>query len=226
MAWTKILSGFWIVLTLGLPAWADGSSNTAPVKLPDFIPRDRGAPKNRVGAGSRGDDNQGQYRNVAQLYVLAPEQTGYTLSGNPVLYWYISDPISQTVEISITDKLQDIFTLRINGIVHAGLQSLDLSLHRVELQPNVKYRWSIAIINNAEQRSADTFASASIIRVADGNALPPSYDSEQQLANYFQQGIWYDAFSLVQTLAAKQPNEQIKAIRVRLLTLANLPELN
>ena len=62
-----------------------GGVSAAPVYRPPL----RGAPRGRVGGGSRGTG-----RESFVLSVLAPDHTGLTTSEQPSLYWFISGPSS------------------------------------------------------------------------------------------------------------------------------------
>jgi hypothetical protein len=189
--------------------------------LPVFKPKNLGAPKVRVGGGSRGENTS-----ETELYVLAPEQTGFTTHSQPVLYWYISGAVNQPIEITITDKVSVLLKTTVNGVGKAGIQTLDLARHNVQLQPGIKYKWSVAIVNNPQQRSGDTFASAGIMLIPETKDMRDRIsvaDNKEQALIYAREGIWYDAFATIQSLAETTPMDEIPVImRTHLLQQVGL----
>jgi len=185
-----------------------------------FKPQNVGAPKVRIGGGSRGPEQAD-----VELSVLAPEEIGYTVSDQPVLYWYISRPVTQPIEITVSDKLTTLLKTTINGVSQAGIQTLNLADHQTHLIPNVKYKWSVAIVNNPKQRSTDTFAAAGIILVPETAVLKNqllAVDTKQQVRIYAEAGIWYNALATIQTLLEKTPNDDVTMMRAALLQQVEL----
>jgi hypothetical protein len=189
--------------------------------LPVFQPKNLGAPKVRVGGGSRGQNSS-----ETELYVLAPEQTGFTTHSQPVLYWYVSRPVNQPIEITVTDKLSVLLKTSVKKLSKAGIQTLDLTEHNIQLQPDIKYKWSVAIVNNPQQRSGDTFASAGIMLVPENEELRAKLavaDNKDQVLIYAREGIWYDALAAIQSLAEKYPRDESPVVmRTHLLQQVGL----
>jgi len=186
-----------------------------PTALPVFKPKNLGAPKVRIGGGSRGQQTH------VELFLLAPEQIGFTTHKQPTLYWYVSKAIKQPIEITITDKFSVAFKTIVNGIDEAGIQALNLADYAIALQQDKKYKWSVAIVNNPQQRSADTFASAGIMVVPEPeslrNILQTAEDVERVVA-YANEGVWYDAVASLESLQKNNlDNQMIGAIRDNLL---------
>src|SRR5262245_24307949 len=72
-------------------------SQTTTATAPVYKPPLRGAPSGRVGGGTR----SGAARDMFVLSALVPEDTGLTVSEQPVLYWFISTATTLPVEIAI-----------------------------------------------------------------------------------------------------------------------------
>lgn len=172
-----------------------------------YVPPRRGAPATRVGGGTRGDSD------TPALYVLAPEHTGLTLKSQPILYWYVSETANARFEFAlITGKeLKTVIESELPAGSRLGIQRLSLQDHGVNLVPGVLYQWSVALVNDPENRSADIVASGTIERArADAfpalGATPPK--TEDAAYNYAAAGLWYDAFSAVSALLARYPSEK------------------
>jgi hypothetical protein len=91
-----------------------------------------------VGGGTRGP---GQ-RDVFVLSVLAPDHSGLTSSEQPSLYWFISNPTSLPIELTVMepDGIQPILETRLPAPNKAGIQQVRLADYKVHLKPGVAYR--------------------------------------------------------------------------------------
>jgi len=198
------------------------SSTSNPAVLV-FKPKNIGAPKSRVRGGSRGKN-----QSDVELTVLAPEQTGFTTHSQPTLYWWISKPVIKPIEITVTDIDSVLLKTNLDGMTKVGIQTLNLADHKIQLLPDIKYKWSVAIVNNTKQRSADTFTSAGIMRVPETQELKirlASEDDKGRAIIYAGEGIWYDALAAIQTLVDKTSGEEIPvAMRTSLLQQVGLSD--
>jgi hypothetical protein len=223
---TLILALLTTLASNGADAGQTNSGTTAKTTaLPIFQPKNLGAPKVRVGGGSRGPN-----QHEPALYVLAPEQAGLTTRTQPVLYWYISKPVNKTIEITITDKQSVLLKTTIDGLGKAGIQTLKLAEHGVHLQPGTKYKWSVAIVNNPKQRSSDTFASGGIMLFPESEELKAKLaaaNEKDRVLIYAEEGLWYDDLEVIQHLAEKSPDDEMPAkMRASLLGQAGLSILD
>lgn len=182
--------------------------------LPLFKPKNLlGSPKIRVAGGTRGKDNQDLHQSDAELYVLAPEQQGFTSYSQPVLYWYVSKPVKEIIEIAITDNDKQLVLLKtsVNGIAKAGIQIFNLADYKVYLKPGTKYQWSVAIVNNPKQRSSDIFASAGIMYFPVTDSIKirlAAANDESRVSIFATEGIWYDELEAIQSMLKKMPENQ------------------
>ena len=98
------------LLTLAGGSWADShkdhadeaddakkAAKAAPPMV--YVPPNRGAPRTRVGGATRGSEPQ-----AATIEVIAPESVGLTLTGDPVLYWYLPELSDNAVGLASTMK--------------------------------------------------------------------------------------------------------------------------
>lgn len=183
-----------LTLVCSTPLYAEG--------LLTYKPPQTGAPTMRIGGGTRGTSSA-----PVQLQVLAPLQTAFTAQPQPVLYWYQSQTQATSVEIAITQEGVDTPLLDkiLPPIEKTGLQRFALRDAGIALQAGQEYRWSIAIVNDSEQRSGDIVASATI------RYQPPNtpLQSVEQLA---ESGYWYDALQQLIDNHSPMANDLLKQI--------------
>jgi hypothetical protein len=153
---------------------------------PVYQPPRRGAPKTRVGGGTR-DLGSGE---LPAISLLAPESTGLTSRASPSLFWHLSKAYDGEFEFVIVDRdaasPEPVFRQRVTRRFEAGFHRIDLAAQGVELQPRRVYQWSVALIRDPQRRSHDIVALATVERVA----AEPAAGDVNQLA---RAGLWYDA---------------------------------
>lgn len=192
---------FWAAATTTAPA-AEGSAGatTAAAQPLVYQPPLRGAPKGRVGGGTRG---LGPGLVIA---TVAPDHTGQTSKAQPTLYWFISQPAQARIELTLTtaDDIQPFFETRLDPIVTPGIQSFELAKHDLALEPGTEYDWYVAVVPDSEQRSHDVLASGRIVWVEPPAQLRAQLaaEPEAEYRVYAANGYWYDAFDSVTRLAA------------------------
>lgn len=175
--------------------------------VPVYVPPRRGAPKTRVGGGTRSTGN------AVQLALLAPEHTGLTARPSPTLYWWLSqeyDGLFEFVVIAEGD-VEPVLRLRQQARLSAGIHALDLTAAGLTLEPGVAYRWSVAIIRDEARRARDVVALATMEYVLD---RPVAGDTDALAAA----GLWYDA------LAAASSAQNASA-RAKLLEQVSLDQV-
>ena len=188
-----------------------------------YNPPLRGAPGARVGGGTRGTAGQ-----AAKLDVLAPDHVGLTVQAQPVLYWYAHAPSPVRFRFALTDDAIDpVLEFETESRQISGIQSLDLRDHEVSLQPGIAYHWSVALVTDAGNRSADIVSTGMIERIVPGEGLTSRIDSNTgtNLVSVFaSEGIWYDALAMISDMIATAPgDDSLAVIRDSLLEQVGLP---
>lgn len=152
---------------------------------PVYVPPRRGAPKTRVGGGTRSGGEQ------VHLALLAPEHTGLTRSPSPTLYWWLSADHPGPVEVVVTAEngVTPVLRLRPPAPVAAGIHAVDLTAAGLTLEAGVPYRWSVAIIRDENARSRDVVATATL------EYLPPERAVSADAGALAAAGLWYDAMA-------------------------------
>jgi hypothetical protein len=208
--------------TITAPIPTQGDAKGAPVV---YKPPLRGAPGGRVGGGTRGTGN------VFVLSALAPDHMGITASEQPSLYWFISNATSLPVEVAIMDPqgVKPLLEKRLTGPVEKGVHRIDLAELGVRLSPGVAYRWSVTVIPDANRRSRDILAAATIERAdvpADVRAKFQQTRKEDMPALYAEAGLWYEALASISELIDRTPDDAaLRQQRAELLSQVGLPDI-
>lgn len=193
-----------------------------PEGLPVYTPPRRGAPKTRVGGGTRGLSTGTHTGEV--LTVLSPPQTGRTQQAQPTLYWFLSAADAGPFEFVLTtaDAIAPLQRVRIDGPLGAGIHAVSLRDQNVVLEDGLEYQWSVAIVRDPERRSRDVVAIGTLERVAAGSTP----DGAQGVFALAQRGLWYDALQRVEELIAQSTSDvRLREYRAALLDQAELRQV-
>lgn len=211
------------IFLMPVTSWIDGLPNAtfaspALASFPEqtqssnfnYVPPYRGTPRRTQGTGTRGGDESER----AALKLLVPsDHTGQTLSGHPTFFWYISEIPEEPVEFALveTGVAQPIFVQQLQ-LQKAGIVRLEMPQNLPALVPGKEYRWSVTLINNANQRSDDTFAQSWIKRVAETpvlkQKLAAARSDRDRASVYAEAGLWYDALNTLSTPQADPSNRE------------------
>ncbi len=191
--------------------------------MPMYQPPSRGALGGRIGGSTRGTDDD-----VPMVSVLAPDHTGLTATEQPVLYWYISNPIeTYSLSVSLLNDMDDDPTLQVNfdGGIEPGLHALNLADHNVRLSPDVEYEWSVSLMVDPENRSKDVF-SRGLIMYVDPSSTTQAAAQSEGASSLASQGLWYDALDAVSNLVDSNPGQSMyRNQRASLLEQIDLAEV-
>jgi hypothetical protein len=178
-----------------------------------YNPPLRGSPTARIGASTRGMVNR-----ELTIEVLAPDHEGFSTTAQPVLYWYLSQPVKMLLEVTIdthdlTVRSGPLLEVMLKQDQKAGISSINLRDFGVRLAPDVTYRWSVAAIIDAEQRSGDLVASGLIRFVPPPAGLVNAVARQQGDAAarlYAEGGYWYDAIMALSRSIARRPDWRLE----------------
>lgn len=202
------------------------TGRTRPAVMPVYVPPMRGAPVARVGGGTRGIGDDLPY-----VSVVTPEHTGYTSSSQPVLYWYLSEPVDTRFEFALIsdNEIEPIMEIASERPMLKGLNFLDLSEHGVSLKPGIIYQWSVALVGQPEKRSSDIVSSGTIELVElneSQSAALAGADGLDTVSIYAREGYWYDAFTGLSRLIEASPDDaELIETRTTLLRQVGLNEV-
>lgn len=220
----------WLALALwplvgSLPVSADSGrfATSPPIR---YRPPLRGVPVNRVASGSRGTGIQ------VRLSVLAPAQVGLSARPQPLLYWYMDQPLGEFMEISILEAaprtIDSLFRRELPMPTTGGIHALALAANGVHLVPGIEYEWLVALVLDPSQRSYDIIASGAI-----RHELPPAALTEalaqapvtEHARLYAEHGYWYDALHTLGVQIEQQPANPVPyRLRAELLRQVGLSD--
>ena len=171
------------------------TATNASNQQPTYQPPRLGAPKTRVGGGTRGGGE------LPAIELLAPASTGLTMQASPKLYWHLSEPYSGNFEYVVLERDSDqpmpLLRRSITKQLCEGFHALNLDDFEVALRTGVVYQWSVAIVRDAQRRSQDIVAQATIERVGG-----PAQTDGLSVGQYASQGLWYDAIQALSPVDA------------------------
>jgi hypothetical protein len=162
---------------------------------------DRGKPKGRVGAATRGDLSAD---GALALDLVAPLRgVGLTRIDQPALYYLLSGRVTQPIRLTISTPGQSraLANLELPRTRLPGLGVVRLRDRGVRLIPNVLHVWSVALVRDSNNPSRDLVGSAPIeYRPADPALERAVREAplERRHAVLAQAGYWYDAVEFTQ----------------------------
>ncbi|MEE9345344.1 MAG: DUF928 domain-containing protein [Methylococcales bacterium] len=181
-----------------------------PSQRPVYTPPFLGAPSaNRlIGMAVRGIDHEDLL-----LSVLTPEHTGLTSHAQPVFYWYLSKPVPKSYQfiefvLSSDKSTTPVLRTRLDKPSKGGIQKIPLADYNISLIPEVEYRWSIALVSDANARSLDIVSSGNVKLAKPNKVLETSLQAvsiAQHPAIFAQAGLWYEAMTSLVNQVEKQP---------------------
>jgi len=191
---------------------------------PLYEPRLHPSPKARIEGVARALDNNGPI-----VLPLVPDHVGLTMVRQPVLYWYLSKPISSPVMFVLVDtrSIQVIRDAILSPHPESGIQTISLKDLGVSLEPNVLYRWYLTVVLDIDSPSRDIVSGGMIERTAEVLNISdfPTFRGDT-VRFYAEQGLWYDAFASISDLIVAAPDNQIlRNQRASLLQQIGLQEV-
>jgi hypothetical protein len=186
-----------------------------------------GKPTGRVGGGRRG-----AVADLPDIYTLVPDHVGYTMSGSPTLYWYLSERATGPVKFELTlideKSIDPLVDRQFAAPATPGLQRIRLADFGVTLEPGEEYQWSISVVPDAEDRSKDLVSSGWIERVPEPEGFSERLAAagpSGAAAVYGAEGLWYDLLAVTCEKLAQHPDDAgSRAQLAGLLAQVGLPE--
>jgi len=163
-----------------------------------------------------------------RLAPIASEQTGFTSSNQPNLYWYISDQYKGKMEFKLNapQTSRPVLSVKLSGSPAEGIYGIKLKDYNVTLETGIEYEWFITIITDPLERSGDIYASATIKYVEPSSDLNNKFNMaslEQRYYVYAKNGYWYDSISSLSSLIEKSATtKKYRLHRAALLKQVNL----
>lgn len=166
---------------------------------------------------------------IPRIVPLAPDHVGLTTREQPVLYWYLSQDLSDPVDVTFvaSGEPRPIFEARLVPPLHAGLQTLSLAEFGIRLSSKVPYEWRVTCRIATGER--EVVGGGVVMRIPSPDQLSTELvrASRSDFPNlYAQSGIWYDALAVVSDLIVASPTDStLHQQRASLLEQVGLNDL-
>ncbi|AFZ18410.1 DUF928 domain-containing protein [Allocoleopsis franciscana] len=196
-----------------------------------FVPPVTKNPRQSQGAGSRGCGEETLGQNLVTLLIPSRDYIGQTISSHPTFSWYLSQPVEVPMQFTLVEDKRGgggktIWEKKIDS-PQQGMIHVEIPKDRPELLPGKTYRWTISLVCNSVQPSANRYFISYIERVpitpaleqklsATGfnrNSLPKTIPSGSSLeirdyaSLYAESGLWYDAVAALTTAIKQYPKD-------------------
>ena len=212
------------------PLLAKDSQSGQMIKPAVYQPPRKGAPAPGL---RRGGGTRGMNKSVPVISLLAPEHVGLTLQEQPVLYWFTPTKQDRAFSFEFTmigDNAETpVVETKLPAPTQAGLQQIKLSDYKVKLSPGERYLWSVSLIVDAEERSANVVAKGAIERVEREKLEHPlavNFTESEAASRYAESGVWYDAImAITDRIQANPSNKELRDQRAALLDQIGLSEV-
>jgi hypothetical protein len=197
---------------------ANGSKSSA--EAPIYTPPKKTTPRARVGGDVRGTDGSDP-----EVKALVPDHVGLTIKETPVVNWFVSKPTQYEVIVTLRDdRSPKAFQEKsIPPPKQPGIYSINFKELGFTLEPNVQYKWYVAVIRDPNQHSNNPVAGG-VIERCEFNAcvieLKPvlTCSNDQDVMENARAGLWYDAMGCLCNLIDSDPkNDKLRRLRARLL---------
>ncbi|MDB4433221.1 DUF928 domain-containing protein [bacterium] len=194
--------------------------------MPVFVPPNRGSPIARLGGATRSASGD----TLPRIEALVPQEAGWTLREDPVLYWYLSKMTDVRIDFVLLrlDPTEPVVETTLPSTKSAGIQRVRLADHGVKLEPGVSYQWLVKLVPRPDDRSYDRIVGGGVERVEASAELAKALgDPEASQAHELAEGgIWYDAVDSLSTQIEADPeNRTLWNQRTALFEQVGLPEL-
>lgn len=222
-----------VALALGLTAnipsqvQAQQNPNSLSSKLPDRWENNFSAPRvpgpsqpdNRTSGGTRGDD---QCVPVGQTLIalVPPSGVGETAADYPTVFWYMPQTSASEIEFVLQDANQkDIYSAKYtlaksaNGSLTGAPGIMSLTVPAFANLPPLKageeYKWALALICDAADRSTDIVVEGGIKRVKADSTLASRVQRatpNERLELYAERRLWYETLATLNELGRDRSN--------------------
>jgi hypothetical protein len=206
-----------VYLPMTLPqAVAEESATTTETVVVAYKPQVIGAPVRRVGGATRSFSANAS--DLPVVMTLAPEHVALTAKAQPALYWSLSKPTTSVVKftlnyadpIKLGKSVEPILEVKMDN-AKEGIHKVDLSQHKITLDENVDYAWSVAVILGQEESTQDLVSEGGVKRLSASAVKEVTaklgQDEKQHPQYYAQAGLWYDAIEALSQQIEQHPDD-------------------
>ena len=196
--------------------------------LPAYHPPVYTPPADSAGIGGRVGGN-GRSQESVTLFALVPDHLGLTIDPQPTLYWYLSNPTSGQLILTVHDtkRADPIVNTMLRPSRKGGIYSVPLQAFNITLRLNTEYQWFVKLVMNPQNPNQDVIAGGTIKRIVASERLRNKLKNAQPehvTAIYSEEGLWYDALASISDLCKSSPKGNFYCLgRKELLEQVDLP---
>lgn len=170
----------------------------------------------RKAPGNRSEDAGGRGKCItpSQLTALVPHHNfGYTTSERPTFWFHFTSNSSSSLpaEFQLSDK-QNNNIVKLKLSIKSGLIKVNLPENNKLSETEKSYRWKLIAICDSNDPTANLIVSGEIAKKEIDQKLQSQIQGKQgrDLAIiYADNGIWFDALTILAQLREKDPNNAI-----------------
>ena len=193
-----------------------------------YVPPRKGAPAPglRRGGGTRGTN-----KSLPMISLLAPDHVGFTLHEQPVLFWFTPTNHNLSYEFTlIADSAEaPLIEAKLSVPSRAGIQQIRLADYKTKLVSGERYQWSVALVMDPDEPSANVVAKGAIERVGRDKLerpVPSDMTKADAPKRYAEAGVWYDALMAISDQMQSNPADaELRQLRASLLEQGGLGEV-
>jgi len=147
---------------------------------------------------------------AASIASQAPDHVGLTLSSAPTLWWDLDARTELPIQITVVDDeaIEPLMRVDLAGPHAAGLHSIALAEHGVELESDLEYRWFVTVVVDADRPSRNPVSGGTIrvVSEADSRRIASRASAAAERGHVLAElGLWYDAYDFFAALSAAHP---------------------
>jgi hypothetical protein len=140
-----------------------------------FVPPVTKNPRQSQGAGSRGCAEETLGQNLVTLLIPSQDYIGQTISSHPTFSWYLSQSVEVPMQFTLVEDKRGgggktIWEKKIDS-AQQGMIHVEIPKDRPELVLGKTYRWTVTLVCNSVQPSANRYFISYIERVPITRAL-------------------------------------------------------
>lgn len=196
-----------------------------------FVPPVVKNPRQSQGSGTRGCKNKPLEQNLVTLLIPSKDDIGQTLSSHPTFLWHLSQLVSVPMQFALVEDKsggQTIWEKQIDS-PEPGMIQMEIPKDRPKLISGKTYRWTVTLVCNSKQPSANRYFISYIQRVSatptleqqlatthsNRDSSPKTMRSENTLVDrerasiYARSGLWYDAIGTLSKAAKANPKDSL-----------------
>lgn len=165
----------------------------------------RGAPRNTVGAATRGGGNR-------LMALLPSKKLGLTASNSPLIFVYVPKNESSFSRLTILDEQEkEIHQSILPSIQTEGIAMIQLP-ENLKLSTGKSYQWKFSLVDREGDVSPAMITEGWIEKISADNNLQKAYSDKvekwEAISILAEKGVWQDTLEQLALLHLQNPEDQ------------------